>query len=79
MLPIPVHMSGAELEAAVVTALTSTVLDAVAVLGVLVWVVALVVLVVGDASRAAHHVHLHPRDPSRRIRARQHHHGRVRR
>lgn len=43
---------------AVAMAATSTAVEVLAVIGALVWLVALLVLVAGDVSHAAHHVHL---------------------
>jgi len=45
-----------------VLALTSTAIEVLAVLGVLIWVVALLVLVAIDASRASHRRHRHQQD-----------------
>lgn len=47
---------------AAVLAVTSTAVDVLAVVGMFVWVVALLVLVVGDVSHAAQRVRLHPHD-----------------
>jgi len=50
---------------AAVLMLTGTVIEVLAVLGVLIWVAALLVLVAADASRAAHRRHTHQQDRSR--------------
>jgi steroid 5-alpha reductase family enzyme len=59
---------------AVVLALTSTAVEVLAVLGVVIWVVALLVLVAIDISRAAHRRRMHEQD-SKRQRGLTHHRG----
>lgn len=57
---------------AVVLAVTRTAVDMLAVVGIFVWVVALLVLVADDLSHAAHHVHRHERDRDTPRRHHQH-------
>ena len=58
---------------AAMLALTSTAIEVLAVLGVLIWVVALLVLVAIDASRAAHRRHRHQQDRNLYQRRRRNH------
>ena len=64
-----VEVAGMLLAASPVLMLTDTAINVLAVLGVALWVVALLVLVSIDASRAAHrrHTHQHDGKPQRRL------------
>ena len=72
------EVAGLLLVAAPVLMLTDTAIDVLAVLGVFLWVVALLVLVSVDASRAAHRRHTHQHDGTRQRRD-THHRSWVRR
>lgn len=63
-----VEVAGLLLAASPVPMLTDTATDVIAVLGVAIWVVALLVLVALDASRAAHRRHTHQHDRKRQRR-----------